>query len=238
MGTQGFVYEPDISDPNYWRNWYVQLEWFCVKPVYIGMIYTLMRITEGVVGLMLAGIVDRIGRKKSAQLFIAISLIAQSIIIFTPSYYGKLFGYMLMGCATTKNSISYVWIFEMVESKYKSWCCSFVNTVDTLTMVVTGLYILFISKNWLPLEVTMWFIGICNLTLISTLMPESPKWLLITGKISEAIQQFNYIAKFNNSTKRIPENAQFIEAVLCGFDRNEEDPLEISPGRLTPNHDI
>ena len=74
-------------------------------------------------------------------------------------------------------------------------------------MVVTGLYILFISKNWLPLEVTMWFIGICNLTLISTLMPESPKWLLITGKISEAIQQFNYIAEFNNSTKRIPDNA-------------------------------
>lgn len=171
------------------------------------MIYTLMRMTEGVFGLLLAGIVDRIGRKKSAQLFITISLIAQSIIIFTPSYYGKLFGYMLMGCATTKNSISYVWIFEMVESKHKSWCCSFVNSVDTLTMVVTGLYILFISKNWFALEFSMWLIGIGNLILISCFMPESPKWLLITGQISEAIQQFNYIAAFNHSSNRIPENA-------------------------------
>ena len=94
---------------------------------------------------------------------------------------------MLYGCATTKNSVSYVWSFELVESKYKSACCSFVNGIDTMAMVIMGFYVLFISKNWFPIEFTMWFIGVANLIILSIVMPESPKWLLMTGKVGEAI---------------------------------------------------
>jgi len=38
-------------------------------------------------------------------------------------------------------------------------------------------------------------------------IPETPKWLLINGKIDDAIDNLNYIAKFNGSANRIPKNA-------------------------------
>lgn len=158
-----------------------------------------MRITEGCVGIMLSGITDRIGRRKSAQIFLLVNLLAQAVIIFVPTYYGKLLGYIIYACGNTKNSIAFVWMFELVETKYKSACCSAINVVDTLTMVVVGFYILFVSRNWFPIEFAIFVVSLINYACMCFLMPESPKWLLITGRVDKAITEFNYIAKVNGS---------------------------------------
>ena len=148
-----------------------------------------------------------------------------------PTYYGKLVGYMLYACGNTKNSISFVWIFELVENKYKSACCSTVNTVDTLTMVVMGFYILFVSRNWFPIELAYFCVSLVNYICMLLFMPESPKWLLINGHTDRAIAEFNYIAKVNGSSNRIPETAQFIEAALAGhgdYGNDREQDLALS----------
>lgn len=62
----GINYMVDLSDPNSWNNWYVQMDMACMNLFYVGLIYIIMRVTEGCVGVMLAGITDRIGRRKSA----------------------------------------------------------------------------------------------------------------------------------------------------------------------------
>jgi hypothetical protein len=72
----GVDYMPNTLDPNYWNNWYVQMDWACINLFYVGLIYTVMRITEGCVGIMLSGITDRIGRRKSAQIFLLVNLLA------------------------------------------------------------------------------------------------------------------------------------------------------------------
>jgi hypothetical protein len=148
-----------------------------------------------------------------------------------PNYYGKLLGYIIYACGNTKNSIAFVWMFELVETKYKSACCTAINVVDTLTMVVVGLYILFISRNWFPIEFAIFIVSLINYACMSFFMPESPKWLLITGRVDQAITEFNYIAKVNGSPNRIPETAQFIEAALCGYgdqENNHEQDLAFS----------
>lgn len=104
-----------------------------------------------------------------------------------PTYYGKLVGYILYACSNTKNSIAFVWMFELVENKYKSACCSAINTVDTMTMIVMGFYILFVSRNWFPIEFTYFIISLINYCSMLLFMPESPKWLLITGRVESAI---------------------------------------------------
>jgi MFS family permease len=195
----GVEYMPNTSDPNYWNNWYVQMDMACINLFYVGLIYTVMRITEGCVGIMLSGITDRIGRRKSAQIFLLVNLLAQAVIIFVPTYYGKLLGYIIYACGNTKNSIAFVWMFELVETKYKSACCSAINVVDTLTMVVVGFYILFVSRNWFPIEFAIFVVSLINYACMCFLMPESPKWLLITGRVDKAITEFNYIAKVNGS---------------------------------------
>lgn len=183
----GINYMVDLSDPNSWNNWYVQMDMACMNLFYVGLIYIIMRVTEGCVGVMLAGITDRIGRRKSAQIFLFVNLCAQAIIIFIPTYYGRLFGYMLYAAANTKNSVAYVWIFELIESKYKTKACTFINSVDTMTMVVMASYILLISPNWFPIELALMIIGIINYICLTLWMPESPKWLLITGQVDKAI---------------------------------------------------
>lgn len=203
----GVNYMLDSSNPNAWNNWYVQMDMACMNLFYVGMIYIIMRVTEGCVGIMLAGITDRIGRRKAAQIFLAVNLCAQTIIIFVPTFYGRLFGYMLYASANTKNSVAYVWIFELVEAKYKTKACTFINSVDTLTMVITASYILFVSRNWFPLEFTLLLLGVANYICLTLLMPESPKWLLMTGQVDKAIHVFNKIAEANGSINRIPENA-------------------------------
>ena len=88
---------------------------------------------------------------------------------------------MMLAASSTKNSISFVWIFELIESRLKSRCCTIVNTIATMPMVVVGLYILFISKNWFPIVFTAFLLDCLNFVLLIVYMPESPKWLLITG---------------------------------------------------------
>jgi predicted MFS family arabinose efflux permease len=153
----------------------------CMNLFNVGLIYIAMRITEGTVGVMMAGITDRLGRKKAATIFLAVNLIAQIVITFVPTYFGRLAGYMLYAAGNTKTSIAYVWVFELVEQKHKSFCCTVVNSVDTLTMVVVCCYVLFVSPNWFPLQCTVLIIDLLNYICLVFYMPESPKWLLITG---------------------------------------------------------
>ena len=121
----------------------------CVTPAIIGLIFTMERITEGVIGLSIVGLTDRLGRRRSALLFFSINLLAQTIIIFCPWYSTRMLGYILYACGNIKNSIFYVWIFEMIETRHKSSACTVINAMDSSTMIGFGLYVLFISKNWL-----------------------------------------------------------------------------------------
>lgn len=211
-------YYPNTMNSDYFNNWYVQMNLICWArgTVMIGLLFTVERISEGVVGLMCMGITDRLGRRKSALIFIAIALLSQTIIIFCPWYWARMFGFILFAIGNMKNSVCYVWIFEMMETKHKSSACTLINALDSSTMIFFGLYVLFISTNWKWIEIFMYCVGWLSFFSILINLPESPKWFLINGRNAEAHENFEYIAKVNGLPCTIPTDAQFIESALAG----------------------
>lgn len=56
--------------------------------------------------------------------------------------------------------------------------------------------------------------------------PESPRWLLYNGRVDEAIEAINYMAKFNGSSEKIPLDATFQETLELAAQKNTEEDEE------------
>ena len=205
-----------MSNPDYFNNWYVQMNLLCTPAAVIGLLFTIERVSEGIIGLSIVGLTDKLGRRKSALIFCSIALLAQTTLIFCPWYYARMFGYFLYALGSIKNSVIYVWLFEMMETKYKSSACTVINALDASTMIFFGSYVLFISTNWFYIELFYYCVGIIAFFSMLTFVPESPKWLIINGRNVEAHHQFEYISKFNKVPCGIPRDAVFIESALAG----------------------
>ena len=79
-------------------------------------------------------------------------------------------------------------------------------------MVVTCLYFMFISKDWLYLSLI--FCVLSYLALITAFFcPESPRWLIVNSRSAEGIDALNQMARMNkvSMSRRIPEYAVFVE---------------------------
>jgi hypothetical protein len=120
-----------------------------------------------------------------------------------------------MGACQLKNSVCYVWLFDLVESQHKSVTCGFLNAVDTITVTVATLYYLYWNKNWFNLCFWMTVIGGVSHFYMVIFAPESPKWLLVKNRRVEAVAAFNRIGKLNFTKRQLPSQATFIEFPLA-----------------------
>jgi hypothetical protein len=119
-----------------------------------------------------------------------------------------------MGMGQLKNSTSYLWMFENVETKLKSTCCGVMNFFDTVTLAIMCGYFMFFPKSFY-LEITMTSLCALSYVCLVVFMPESPKWHLIKGNMDGAIRSFDTIARFNRSKNLIPRNCVFVEFIIA-----------------------
>ena len=96
-----------------------------------------------------------------------------------------------------------MWAAEMIPSKSRTTATVCVSSFDCFTPAVVGIYFLLISRDWLPLYLSMTILNTVGLLLSIFFIPESPHWLLSKGRVSEAIDSFNAIARFNGVATRI-----------------------------------
>lgn len=108
-------------------------------------------------------------------------------------------GFAVYAMGNTKNSVCYVWLFELMETHHKSSSCSVLNAINSSTMVVFGLYVLFISRKWFYIMFFMYLVAMVAFVVIFITLPESPRWLLINGHREEAVTTFKYIADYNRT---------------------------------------
>ena len=77
-------------------------------------------------------------------------------------------------------------------------------------MVLTCIYFLYVSKNWVYLSLFFCFLSYLALA-VAFICPESPRWHLVNGRSVEAIDSLNQIAKLNKVPGRIHSSAVFVE---------------------------
>ena len=122
--------------------------------------------------------------------------------------------FFLIGFSQVKNGAAYVWLSECTSQPYKAKSFTYINIFGALPLVLTGTYFMLIGKNWMHLPLI--FCVLSYLALICAFFcPESPRWHLVNGRSSEAIDALNQIAKINGSTERIPDNSHFAEDPTC-----------------------
>ena len=146
------------------------------------------------------------------SLVLIASLIANFLIIFSPSITVKKIGFFMFGLLhSVKVSIAYAHMFELIEAKHHVFCSTIITGLDTLTISVSCIFYKYVTSDMNYFFSIMYIIGAITCVLYIILVPESPQWLFMNkgSNSQEAIAILNYIAKFNGSKHRIPSDANF-----------------------------
>ena len=143
----------------------------------------------------------------------------------------------LSGFSQIKNSVSYVWLSECTSKEYKSRAFTIINMFDALPMVVTCFYFMFISKNWVHLSLFFCALSYVAL-LVAFICPESPRWLLVSGRSHAAIAELNKIGMMNRVPGAIiPSSTLFVEdptnlQAIIGGSLNQCSEFKLSSQKL------
>ena len=143
------------------------------------MLITVYFIMLAVGGLLFFPVPDRIGRKKTHYVFSTIHLAAQFACLLQPNYWVRMLSMGVLGLTMVKNSLCYVWLFEFMIKQHKSSSCLFINMFDESQMLIACFYFFFIGDDWYPICLRYCIVASVAFMLITALIPESPKWLLL-----------------------------------------------------------
>jgi MFS family permease len=200
----GFVeYKIDTTTPSYFENWYHDMDVLCMPMSAVMALGTAWAVSSGLSGIVCSGLAEQVGRKKTIVIGQVFQCIASAVMLLSKSYYMRLACCILLGMGRLNNGQCYTFGFEIVSKKYKSLVCSVINTWDSSYLMVFNLYWMFVSKNWYYFFVVHSTFSFLLLIVFVLFVPESPKHLLLQGKIDSANAALNAIAKFNGVDKPV-----------------------------------
>mmetsp|Transcript_12808 Transcript_12808/g.21674 ORF Transcript_12808/g.21674 Transcript_12808/m.21674 type:complete len:203 (-) Transcript_12808:1054-1662(-) len=160
-------------------------------------------------GIILLNMPEVLGRKKTMSILMALYLFFSQLTIYSPSLVWKAVGFFMQGFLHLKITLSYTHIFELIDDRSKQLCATTMNAFDASTLFTIGFCLKFVESDVVVVVETMNAIGSLAIILYLLFVPESPRWLMVNQRSKESIKVLNYIAWFNGSSYRIPEQAQF-----------------------------
>ena len=133
------------------------------------------------------------------------------LCLYGPTMLIKRAGLFLQGFFHIKTTLAYTYSTELMPENKKVLATTLLTACDAITLMVINLYLVNVRKNMHEIYLIMFYIGVFISGLMVLLVPESPQWLFIKkgSNSKEAIKALNYIAAFNGSKLRVPEDAFF-----------------------------
>ena len=101
---------------------------------------------------------------------------------------------------------AYIDICEYVQTKWKNKVCTILLVFDMVTLIISGIYWRYITKNWLGLQL----FGL-SLNVVAALglffIPESPEFLYCFYRFRECRAVLQKIAKWNDKDDKTDRNS-------------------------------
>ena len=162
------------------------------------------------IGMLMFFIPDLLGRKPSMLIMLFFNIIGGYLSVFCVDINLKKMGFFLIGMFHLKVALSYIYISEVVESKHNLLASTIISAYDVTTLVVISFALKWTGDLNIVFEYAH-YVGVAASMVFLVLMKESPKHLLIsnTRNSQQALQIFDYIARFNGSSFRLPRDAYF-----------------------------
>ena len=112
-------------------------------------------------------------------------------------------------------SIRFVYVTELLSDDYTNVISAFNSTIDGTVTIWITIWFQFIDKHWKPIALIGVVQSVVSFALILVLLPESPKWLLNTGKVQKVKGILRKWTKGHGDQMRVKE-------LIDGFDNKEE----------------
>jgi MFS family permease len=154
----------------------------CASASAINLPYMLYFILFGVGGILTSSLTDKLGRRRSHWLFSTGHLIAQALILFVPNQIAHVIGFSMLGFFMAKNTLCFTYAFEFMVKDHKGCASTCLNMLDFSVCVIAGLFFLLATPRWELLCYPLFAAGAIGFVIVSLLLPESPKWLLLQGR--------------------------------------------------------
>ena len=168
------------------HNWVETLDLTCKNPYHVALMGSMYFAGAIASGFFVTRLGDIYGRKWPTIFSAVISIPIHLSLILSRDLNFSIVMFFLYGLTRPgKMQVSFVYVSELVPSRYRKWIGSFILLFHGSSMILAALYFLLISKSWVSFQVFA-----LTLTVLSTatlfFVPESPKFLLEKGRLREA----------------------------------------------------
>ena len=223
-----FEYQLDRSYAFTLENWFTQLNWICTPTYSIDLIATLFFIGLGAGAFLISWLPEKIGRKPTLLLTGAILTPCHFALLYWPNTNVKIVCYGVMGFLYIGKTVCLNLMYELSEKKHTPLICNIFHVWDWGSAGLMCIS-MWVCRSWVPLfTVYTWFGAIC-LLVYSVFLPESPKFLLMTGEKTKAIDALNQLARINGSLIRFNYMDSFVEEEGVKIKRDQSNLIEEQP---------
>ena len=200
-------YQPILTDAGYYNNWWIEFDLVCESPQEVGSIVAIYFLGY-VFGTFLFFLPNQIGRKPSTVISLLSFILANGAVVYATNITQIKIGFFIQGVMHLKNTLSYSYCTELMENTHKQLSMTLISLFDTFSLVITTMYLIYVDKDLVEFLRIWYIIGTTASIIFIIAIPESPRFLFMSDPSSKrAIGIMNYIAWFNGSDKRIPEDA-------------------------------
>ena len=190
-------YEPNWDLDDTYDNWVMRFDLHCASKGEIGLITSAFFMGWVFTLTWMPRFSDIFGRQK---VFIAgtfITFLSFSVLLVTESYSSLIACMFTFGMVSTvRVNVGVNYMYESMHRDHYVNLCTFMAMGEGVIGTFATLYFMFISKGILGLLLIIFSLNVVSM-ISSFFYPESPRFLIKSGRIEEANQVFNLVAQAN-----------------------------------------